>query len=115
MSNSGDLVRRAVLQGRDMVNQLYNHSSCRKVYVVNDYLFEYPALKVKWEILNSSNEVLESGTIACSVPENCLRKVGEVSWKIPHQTSESYRIKFELSKATELLSSNEYTIKVRLN
>ena len=48
---------------------------CRKVYVVNDYLFEYPSLKVKWEILNSSNEILESGTIACSVPENCLTEI----------------------------------------
>jgi beta-mannosidase len=94
----------------DLKGQEAGSVFCREVFVVNDYLFEYSSLMVKWEILNSRGEILEYGTITCSVPENCLREIGEVSWRIPDQKFEIYRIRFELLNAKELLSNNEYTI-----
>jgi len=84
----------------------------KKLYVVNDYDRGYTSLEVKWEIQDSSNRLLESKTIACSVAKNSLKEVGEVCWKIPPQASENYKIKFELWESTKLLSSNEYIIKV---
>lgn len=87
----------------------------KKVYVVNDYCREYPSLEIKWELLDSSNRLLESKTIACSVPENSLKEVAAVSWKIPQRVSRNYKIKFELSDLIKRLSSNEYIIKVRPN
>jgi len=86
----------------------------KKVYVVNDYDREYPSLQVKWEILDSSNKLLESKAIDCSVLQNSLREVTTVSWKIPRRANKNYKIAFELWEKTKLLSRNEYIIKVHL-
>lgn len=63
-------------------------------------------------ILDSSGETLASSMISCDVPENCIVEVAELSWGIPDRPSDSYRVELALSKESELLASNEYTIKV---
>lgn len=87
----------------------------KRVYVVNDYYSKYPSLEINWEVLDPRDKLLESKTIACSVSENSLKEVGEVSWKIPERANGNYKIRLELSEPMKLLSSNEYIIKVRLN
>lgn len=85
----------------------------KKIFVVNDYLHEYPSLEVRWRILDSRGETLQSGTIPCTVPENSLCEVGEVSWQIPDETNEHFAIDVELRRGDEALSSNNYELTVR--
>ena len=51
--------------------------------MVSDYVTEYPALTVSWQVLGAANDVLGAGCIPCAAPSNSLREVGVVSWRIP--------------------------------
>ena len=85
----------------------------KKIFVVNDFLQEYASLDVKWRIVNLAGAVLAEDSLSCAVPENSLNEVGEVSWRMPDQTGERFKIETELLKGSEVLASNEYELKVR--
>jgi len=80
------------------------------VYIVNDYQYEYKSLLVKWLILDSANNLLESKELSCSVPENSLIAVDDICWEVP-KGENNYRIRLELKDSKELRSSNEYIFK----
>jgi len=82
----------------------------KSVYIVNDYQYEYKALLVKWLILDSTNNALESKELSCSVPANSLTSVDEICWEVPKGAC-NYRIRLELRDSKELKSFNEYIFK----
>ena len=84
----------------------------RKIFVVNDFLREYATLDVKWRIVDSRGAVLANDSISCTIPENSLNEVGEVSWRIPDEAEEGFKIEAELVDGSEVLAGNEYELKV---
>ena len=82
------------------------------VFVVNDYLREYPELKVSWQVRNAYDEMLQEQTLTCNSLENSLARVGELVWTVPIDGQAPYRISFELADASAVLSTNEYELKV---
>jgi beta-mannosidase len=82
------------------------------VFVVNDYLREYPELSVRWRVSDNDGTTLQQETLACSSPENALTRVGELAWTVPAGGRGPYRIAFELADASGVLSTNAYDVKV---
>ena len=82
------------------------------VFVVNDYLHDYPELSVKWQILDADGHTLQQQSLACSTPEHSLVKVGELEWTVPVSGRSPYRITFELADPSGVVSTNEYELKV---
>ena len=85
----------------------------KKIYVVNDFLREYPSLDVKWKIVDSGGGVKKDGVVTCTVPENSLCEVGKVSWHVPEESAKSFRIEVELLRRNEIMASNDYELRVR--
>lgn len=85
----------------------------RKILVVNDFLRAFPSLVVNWKIVALGGATLANGSVECSIPENSLNEVGEVSWKIPAESGEPYKIEAELLEGSEVMASNQYELRIR--
>ena len=90
----------------------------RKVFVVNDYLRDYPGVKVTWRILptddktRAGGETLANGSMGADVAENSLCEIGEVIWKVPVEAPDHYRVELELLEGTNTLATNDYEIRI---
>ncbi len=82
------------------------------VFVVNDYLREYPELTISWRVSDANDQTLQEQSLSSSVAENSLARVGALEWTVPADGSAPYRIRFELADSSGVLSANEYEVEV---
>ena len=85
------------------------------IFVVNDYLTDYPELTVRWWIEDAKGSKLEEHVIPCSCPENSLVNVGDLEWTVPIDGNAPYQINVEMTGPSGILSTNDYEVKTTSN